>query len=89
MDHPQPDINDLPEMEVLTYSGLDDTLYLAWGGRGRHLAAVPGRVIKDEDPTPLGNRLRALGMELEPERDPVVAARLRHEYDERLSDSSN
>ena len=79
-------------MQVLNYSGLDDTLYVAWGGSepaDRQMGAVPRGVVMDEDPTPLGNRLRALGVDLEPCQDSQIAEKLRNEYTDRFGKSAN
>jgi hypothetical protein len=75
-----------PRIEVVQYSELDDKVYLRWqeAGHGLAMAAVPRLEAMDEDPTPLCNRLRGLGLELSPGDDVRLAERVRGECSRRF-----
>lgn len=73
-----------PPIEVVNYSQLDDLLYVQWGPLGGHMAAVPRAEALDEDPTPLCNRLRGLGLPIDPAREAEVAERVRETCSQRF-----
>ena len=68
-------------VEVVTYSSLDDALYLRWPSDDgyHHMVTVPGRMLDEDDYDNLTARLNGLGLSVDKEQGPNISRYLRRE----------
>ncbi|MDA3960137.1 MAG: hypothetical protein PF961_05070 [Planctomycetota bacterium] len=72
-------------IHVVQYSSLDETVYVQWDDHeSRIMAAVPKDDVLDHDPSPLCNRLRDLGADIDNQTEADTAAEIRDECTRRF-----